>query len=159
MAYCLVDGKVDQESKFETNLYNELLKQIKQKAGFDTRIADIQVLVQSVPKKPKQNIPRLSKAVIWLYLQIIGTPVERLLSKERLWTFDRDDFEKAYLFLTFKSPARNPSALEMRELISKHFSTQSELAEWLNDIYDKVISKIMDFIYKTNGKDLQEFIT
>ena len=45
MAYCLVDGKVDQESKFETNLYNELLKQIKQKAGFDTRIADIQVLV------------------------------------------------------------------------------------------------------------------
>ena len=34
MAYCLIDGKVDQESKFETNLYNELLEQLKRmKAG------------------------------------------------------------------------------------------------------------------------------
>ena len=34
MAYCLFDGKVDQESVFETNLYNELLEQMKRKAGF-----------------------------------------------------------------------------------------------------------------------------
>lgn len=35
MAYCLVDGKVEQESEFETNLYNELLDQMKKmKAGF-----------------------------------------------------------------------------------------------------------------------------
>ena len=35
MAYCLVDGKVDQESEFETNLYNNLEKQFeKMKAGF-----------------------------------------------------------------------------------------------------------------------------
>ena len=35
MAYCLVDGKVDQESEFETNLYNNLVKQFeKMKAGF-----------------------------------------------------------------------------------------------------------------------------
>ena len=34
MAYCLIDGKVEQESVFETNLYNELLEQLKQmKAG------------------------------------------------------------------------------------------------------------------------------
>ena len=34
MAYCLIDGKVEQESVFETNLYNELLDQLKQmKAG------------------------------------------------------------------------------------------------------------------------------
>ena len=35
MAYCLVDGKVDQESEFETNLYNNLVKQFeKMKASF-----------------------------------------------------------------------------------------------------------------------------
>ena len=34
MAYCLIDGKVEQESVFETNLYNQLLKQLKSlKAG------------------------------------------------------------------------------------------------------------------------------
>ena len=30
MAYCLVDGKVEQESAFETNLYKNLLKKFKE---------------------------------------------------------------------------------------------------------------------------------
>ena len=35
IAYCLVDGKVDQDSEFETDLYNELVKQLRgMKAGF-----------------------------------------------------------------------------------------------------------------------------
>ena len=29
MAYCLMDGKVDQKSEFETLLYNNLLEQLK----------------------------------------------------------------------------------------------------------------------------------
>ena len=29
MAYCLIDGKVDQKSLFETRLYNDLLDQLK----------------------------------------------------------------------------------------------------------------------------------
>ena len=37
MAYCLVDGKLEHESAFETNLYNSLLEQFKEmKAGFKT---------------------------------------------------------------------------------------------------------------------------
>ena len=36
MAYCLVDGKVEQESPFEMNLYNELVEQLKEmKAGLN----------------------------------------------------------------------------------------------------------------------------
>ena len=36
MAYCLVDGKVDQDSEFETDLYNELVEQLREmKAGFN----------------------------------------------------------------------------------------------------------------------------
>ena len=35
MAYCLVDGKVEQQSAFETNLYNELVEQLREmKVGF-----------------------------------------------------------------------------------------------------------------------------
>ena len=35
MAYCLIDGKVEQESTFETKLYNDLVQQLKDmKAGF-----------------------------------------------------------------------------------------------------------------------------
>lgn len=35
MAYCLVDGKVEQESEFETDLYTELVEQLRDmKAGF-----------------------------------------------------------------------------------------------------------------------------
>jgi len=86
-----------------------------------------------------QEIPKLTETFIWLYLQIIGTPVERLLSEEGLWTFDRDDFEKANLCLTFKNAVHSPSALEMGELISNHFSTKSELAKWSKDMYEKVI--------------------
>ena len=29
MAYCLIDGKIEQESVFETRLYNNLLEQLK----------------------------------------------------------------------------------------------------------------------------------
>ena len=29
MAYCLLDGKVEQESEFETNLYKELVEQLR----------------------------------------------------------------------------------------------------------------------------------
>ena len=39
MAYCLVDGKVEQESPFEMNLYNELVEQLKEmKAGLIRKI-------------------------------------------------------------------------------------------------------------------------
>ena len=35
MAYCLIDGKVEQESAFETKLYNDFVEQLrKMKAGF-----------------------------------------------------------------------------------------------------------------------------
>ena len=35
MAYCLMDGKVEQKSVFETRLYNDLLEQLKNDKGND----------------------------------------------------------------------------------------------------------------------------
>ena len=82
-------------------------------------------------------------ALIWIYLQIMGTPVERMLAEENLWTFDRNDFEKACLFLVLENAVyRDESALQMRELISKHFTSENELALWSKDICEKVIFAI-----------------
>ena len=40
MAYCLIDGKVEQGSVFETNLYNDLVKQlIEMKDGFTVKLS------------------------------------------------------------------------------------------------------------------------
>ena len=50
-------------------------------------------------------MPKRTLALIWLYLQIIGIPVERLLAESNLWTFDRNDFEKAAVFLMLRNPA------------------------------------------------------
>jgi len=55
-------------------------------------------------------------ALIWLYLQIIGAPAERLLTEENLWTFDRNDFEKACLFLML----RNATKKDERKVFKFH---------------------------------------
>ena len=56
--------------------------------------------------KPFKNLPKRTLALIWLYLKIIDTPVERLLSEEDLWTFDRNDFEKASVFLILRNATK-----------------------------------------------------
>ena len=86
-------------------------------------------------------MPKRTLALIWLYFQKFDKPVERILTEENLWQFGRDAFEHACSCLAFKNAARDPSALEMREMISKHFSRENELIEWSNDMYQKVISK------------------
>ena len=82
-------------------------------------------------------------ALIWLYLQIIGTPVERLLEEEDLWTFDQDDFEKACSCLTFKKETQYPSVLQMRELMLKHLRNEDELSDWTKQMYEKVIFNLL----------------
>ena len=90
--------------------------------------------------KPEKDLPKRTLALIWIYLQILGTPVKRMLAEENLWTFDRNDFEKACLFLVLENTVyREESALQMRELISKHFTSENELALWSKDICEKVI--------------------
>ena len=91
--------------------------------------------------KPSKHLPKRTLALIWLYLKIIGTPVERLLSEENLWNFDRNDFEKACLFLVLDNAVnQDKSALQMRELILSHFTTENELAVWSKSVCEEVNS-------------------
>ena len=89
--------------------------------------------------KPNKHLPKITSALIWIYLQIIGKPIEDLLEQKNLWKFGRSDFEKACFCLTFKNAARDSSALEMVQLISEHFTCDSALTEWSKDIYKKVL--------------------
>ena len=69
-------------------------------------------------------------------------PVERVLAEKNLWTFDRNHFEKACLFLMLENTVyRDESALQMRDLISKNFTSENELAIWSKDICEKVGEK------------------
>ena len=67
--------------------------------------------------KPKQHLPKRTFALIWLYLQIIGTPVERLLAEDNLWMFDRKDFEEASVFLMLRKPTYKDPSLAFRMII------------------------------------------
>ena len=83
--------------------------------------------------------------MIWLYLQIIGNSVERLLAEEDLWSLNRTDLENAALFLILKTAShREESALQMRELISSHFTSDNDLVQWTKDTSEKV-KKIFAF--------------
>ena len=67
--------------------------------------------------------------------------MERLLSEEKLWNFDRNDFEKACLFLVLDNAVnQDESALQMRELILNHFTTENELAVWSKSVCQEVNS-------------------
>ena len=82
--------------------------------------------------------------MIWLYLQIIGNSVERLLKEEDLWSFDRSDLENAAMFLILKNAShREESSLQMRELIASHFTSDIDLVQWSKDTIEKVHNFIL----------------
>ena len=67
-----------------------------------------------------------------------------MLSEENLWTFDRNDFEKACLFLVLDNALhQDKSATQMRKLISKHIPNENELAIWSKDICQKVVTYLV----------------
>ena len=74
-------------------------------------------------------MPKRTLALIWIYLQIIGTPVERLSTEENLRTFDRNDFEKACMFLVL----RNPTHKEPREVSRMRLQRPYIKRAWSND--------------------------
>ena len=67
---------------------------------------EIGISLKSFNLKPGKNLPKRTLALIWLYLKIIDTPVQRLLSEKDLWTFDRNDFEKASVFLILRTATK-----------------------------------------------------
>jgi len=81
-------------------------------------------------------------ALVWFYLQINGKPNEKLID-ELLWTFDRNDFNSAFIWLMMDDEEGiNKTELQMKKLISKHFETENEstnLTIWSKYIFKKVI--------------------
>ena len=78
-------------------------------------------------------------ALVWFYLQINGKPNEKLID-ELLGVFDRNDFKSALIWLMLHDEEEmDITALQMKELISKHFETENELSIWSKDIFKQVV--------------------
>ena len=77
---------------------------------------------------------------MWLYLQIIGEPIEQFLNETNIWTFDNKDFRKAVTCLVFNDDEMDETAIKMRELILKHFKSDKKLIDWARAIFDQVLN-------------------
>ena len=76
--------------------------------------------------------------MVWLYLQINGKPNEKLIDELR-WTFDDNDFNRAFIWLMMDDEeGMNETELQMKKLISKHFENDQKLAHWSKDIFKQV---------------------
>ena len=96
-----------------------------------------------IPKKPRQEIPKQTSALIWIYFKIMGMPAEPLLnfSSEPCFLFDflRKDFKSAVACLILDDDGEtDPSSINMKELILKHFKSEKELTDWSKDIFKQV---------------------
>ena len=86
-----------------------------------------------------KNIPKQTLALIWLYLQIIGKPVESLMNETNVWTFNRRDFKNSITYLILNDEQEtDETSIKMRELISNHFQTDKELTDWSKEIFKQV---------------------
>ena len=62
-------------------------------------------------------------------MQINGKPNEKLLNETDIWTFNHRDFKSAVTCLILNDELEiDQPALRMKELISKHFETESSAA-------------------------------
>ena len=85
-------------------------------------------------------------ALVWFYLQINGKPNEKLLD-ELLWTFNDNDFNRAFIWLMMDDEeGMNETELQMKKLISKHFETENELTNLTN--WSKYIFKQVAIIFR-----------
>ena len=88
-----------------------------------------------------KDISKKTYALIWLYLQINGKPSEKLQNELR-WPsmgFDRNDFKSAITCLILDDEEEtDKTALQMKGLISKHFDSDKELADWSKDNFKQV---------------------
>ena len=131
MAYCLMDGKVEQKSTFESQLYEELLKQMMEVLPGCFHLYTYHRYDTLVPKE--------TMALVWIYLHIIGKPADQFLNKRGLFDFQRKDFKSAIACLMLDDDGETDStALNMKDLILNHFKSEKELTLWSKDIFKQV---------------------
>ena len=129
MVYCLMDGKVDQKSTFESQLYEQLHDQM-----VDASVDGIEDSFERETLRPKQTL-----ALVWLYLHIIGKPADQFLNHWGLFDFLRKDFKSSVACLILNDDGEtDPSAINMKELILKHFKSEKELTDWSKHIFKQV---------------------
>ena len=71
-------------------------------------------------------------------MQINGKPNEKLID-ELIGAFDRNHFNRALLWLMLHDEEEmDTTAVQMKQLISKHFQNENEISDWSKDIFKQV---------------------
>ena len=61
------------------------------------------------------------------------------MSKDGMWEFDRTDFKEATTMLLLNDiKEKNENDLELKKLIRLQFQTNTEMLEWVADLFEKV---------------------
>ena len=85
-----------------------------------------------------KSISKKTIALVWFYLQINGKPNEKLID-ELIGAFDRNHFNRALLWLMLHDEEEmDTTAVQMKQLISKHFQNENEISDWSKDIFKQV---------------------
>ena len=67
---------------------------------------------------------------------MIGKSTEKF--NENVWFFNRTDFKSAVACLVFDDDEIDETTLKMKGLISRHFQSDKELADWSRDAFVQV---------------------
>lgn len=120
MTNCFLDGKITQKSEFESNLYQTLLKSIKETFY---RTEDF--------------------VLLWLYCKTWGVNADHMLSENDFWKFNRDHLRKVLLDFCLQDPDETKPTGWPSELLllvkTRLVQDKVNSAEWANTIFKESI--------------------
>ena len=72
-----------------------------------------------------------------------------------MWEFDRTDFKEAITMLLLNDiKEKNENDLELKKLIRLQFETNTEMLEWVADLFEKVCKPLIIHLFTFNFYNL-----
>ena len=139
IALLYFDAKIDQKSRFEANMCEDAIDQVKNDPNISPRtLALCWLYCQAHATDP---LGQFIKVIFVLLVMITCKYLEfkPLFSENKLWVFDQLDLKDAVtlLLLNYKHE-KNENDLELKKLISMQFENDLDMKIWAMSFFDKV---------------------
>ena len=146
IAYFHFDAKIEQGSKFEVEMCEAVIDQIKNKSDISNKdIALCWIYFNAHAREPLGQFIKVIKFTLIIHFNNFKTVfyesiIQPIVSLDNnLWQFDQFDFKDVVTFLLLiHKPANNENQLELKKLISNQFENDSDMKLWAMDFFDKV---------------------
>ena len=117
MRNCSQDGKVTEQSEFESDLYRTLVTSIKE-----------------------SHSDMNEMALLWLYCKSWGVHANHVLSQNGFWKFNRDHLRQVLLDLCFPDPDGTKPTELLQLLKARLENDNKDPTEWSNAIYKESVA-------------------